>query len=386
MVDLNKKLMPLALGTFGLGMSEFVMMGILPEIASAMEVSIPTAGHFISIYAIGVIFGSVLMVFISKNQPLRNLLLGLMAVYTVGNVLTAIATTYDIMNLARFIAGIPHGSFFGIGVLATKQMAKKGHDGRDVAFMVAGMTVANLVGIPLATFFSHITSWRVIYLIVGLLGLLNLLAIVKWLPQFAPMPYTNFKGQFKFLKSLTPWLLLAAITMGNTSLFCELSYINPLLINASGFNPEAISILMFISGLGMYFGNLYAGKLSDKYTPAIVSEYTQLASFNALILLFFFAKVQVFAVILIFFCSFCLFALSAPQQILIVQVSKGGEVLGASLAPLAFTLGNAVGAVVGGLPIEAGLGYEFSPLSGAGFAFVGFLLLRTFRKRVTAMR
>ena len=380
MIIINKNLLPLALGTFGLGMSEFVMMGILPDIANSMNVLIPIAGHFISIYAIGVIFGAISMVFLSKNQPLKNLLLGLIAVYTLGNLLTSVATNYDIMNIARFIAGIPHGSFFGISVVAIKQMAEKGHDGHDVAFMVAGMTIANLVGIPLATFLSHIFSWRIIYLFVGILGLIIFIAIIKWLPKFEPMSYTDFRGQFKFLKSLAPWLLLLAITMGNGALFCELSYINPLLTEVSKFPYKYISILMFVSGLGMYLGNLCAGKLSDKYTPAKVSEYTQLTSFIALLLFFFFAKIQMVAVILVFVCSFCLFALSAPQQILIVEVSKGGEVLGSSLAPLAFTLGNAIGAVAGGLPIEYGLDYNFAPLVGSAFAFVGFLLLKYFRK------
>lgn len=381
MININKNLIPLALGTFGLGMAEFVMMGILPDIANSMNVSIPTAGHFISIYAIGVIFGAISMAFLSKNKPLKTLLLGLIAVYTIGNLLTSIAMNYEIMNLARFIAGIPHGSFFGIGVVAIKQMAEKGHDGRDVAFMVAGMTIANLIGIPLATFLSHITSWRIIYFFVGILGIIIFTAIVKLLPQFEPMPYTDFKGQFKFLKSITPWLLLIAITMGNSALFCELSYINPLLTKVSGFAPKYMSILMFVSGLGMYLGNLFAGKLSDKYTPAKVSEFTQLTSFFALLLFFFFAKIPIVAVILVFVCSFCLFALSAPQQILIVEVSKGGEVLGSSLAPLAFTLGNAIGAVAGGLPIEHGLGYEFAPLAGVVFAFIGFILLEIFRRK-----
>lgn len=384
MISLNKKLIPLALGTFGLGMSEFVMMGILPDIANSMNVSIPNAGHFISIYAIGVIFGAISMAFLSKNKPLKHLLLGLIFVYTVGNVLTSFAMNYHVMNFARFIAGIPHGSFFGISVVAIKQMAEKGHDGRDVAFMVAGMTIANLVGIPLATFLSHLTSWRIIYLFVGILGVLIFISIIKWLPSFEPMPYTDFKGQFKFLKSITPWLLLVAITMGNSALFCELSYINPLLTNVSGFAPKYMSALMFVSGLGMYFGNLFAGKLSDKYTPAKVSEWTQFLSFVALILFFFFAKVPVIAIALVFVCSFCLFALSAPQQILIVEVSKGGEVLGSSLAPLAFTLGNAIGAVAGGLPIQHGLGYEYCPLAGVGFALVGFILLEIFRKRINS--
>ncbi len=375
MINVNKNLLPLALGTFGLGMSEFVMMGILPDIANSMKVSIPIAGHFISIYAIGVIFGAISMAFLSKNQPLKNLLLCLIAIYTLGNLLTSIAMNYEIMNIARFISGIPHGTFFGISVVAIKQMATKGHDGRDVSFMVAGMTIANLVGIPIATFLNHITSWRIIYLFIGILGIIIFTAIIKLLPQFEPMPYSNFRGQFKFLKSIDPWLLLIAITMGNSALFCELSYINPILTEVSNFAPKYMSILMFVSGLGMYFGNLCSGKLSDKYTPAKVSKYTQLTSFIVLLLLFYCAQIKIAAIILIFLCSFCLFALSTPQQILVVEVSKGAEVLGSSLAPLAFTMSNAIGAVAGGLPVKYGLTYNFAPLVGTIFALIGFLLL-----------
>lgn len=216
---INKGLISLALGTFGLGMSEFVMMGILTDIADSLRVSIPSAGHFISIYAIGVIFGAVCTAFLSKNQPLKKILLTLIGFYTLGNIVTAFAQDYSIMNAARFISGIPHGSFFGIGIIAVKQMADKGHEGRDAAFMVAGMTVANLIGIPLATFLCNFLSWRIIFLLIGILGIVILIAIFKWLPYFKPMPYTDFKGQFKFLKSITPWILLAAITMGNSGLF-----------------------------------------------------------------------------------------------------------------------------------------------------------------------
>lgn len=382
MINTKKGLISLALGTFGLGMSEFVMMGILPDIAKAMNVSVPTAGHFISIYAIGVIFGAISMAFISKNRSLKDLLLGLIVVYTIGNLMTAFVSNYLLMNIARFISGIPHGSFFGIGIVAVKQMAEQGHENRDAAYMVAGMTLANLVGIPLATFLSHLTSWRIIFLLVGILGILIFISIIKWLPKFKPMPYTDFKGQFKFLKSLTPWLLLGAITMGNSGLFCELSYINPLLTDVAGFPSKYMPVLMFVSGLGMYFGNLFAGKLSDKYTPAKVSQYTQLTATIALVLLFFFAKIPLIAGGLVFTCSFCLFALSAPQQILIVEVSKGGEVLGSSLAPLAFTLGNAIGAIAGGLPVEYGFGYQYVALPGALFTFIGFILLMVFRRKL----
>ena len=375
-----KSLIALALGTFGVGMSEFVIMGILPAVAKSMDVSIPKAGHFISIYAIGVIFGAVCVALFSKRQPLKRILFTLIAVYTVGNLLTVFMTDYLSMNIARFISGIPHGTFFGVGLVAVKQIANPQYLGRSAAFITSGLTIANLLGVPLATFLNNYISWRIIYLSIGLLGFLILYALIKWLPPLEPMPYTNFKGQFQFLKKLHPWLLFGAIFMGNSGFFCELSYINPLLIHVSGFSPNHVPMLMLLSGLGMFFGNYFSGKMTDKYSPINVSEYMQLTASVLLLLFFFFAHLPVVTTILVFACSFCLLSLSAPQQILVLENARGGELLGSSLAPLAFTLGNAIGAFAGGIPVEYfHVGYEYINLPGIFFCFLGFLLLFIFK-------
>lgn len=374
-------LLPLALGTFGLGMTEYVMMGILPDVAKTMQVSIPVAGHFISAYALGVVVGSILLVIWGRNKPLKQVLLVLASIFTVANLLSAFADNYYIYCLLRFIAGFPHGAFFGVGAIVAQKLADKGKVNQAIAVMVSGMTVANLAGIPAGTYLSHNFSWRITFILIGLFGFLVLYSIKKLIPQIAPLPDTGFRGQFKIFKSLAPWLLILAVTMGNGGIFCWYSYINPLLVNLSGIKPVFVSSLMILAGGGMVLGNFLGGKLSDKFKPSIVAACTQLLSCISLCLIFFLGSNPFISVALMCVCTGCLFAVSAPQQLLLIKYSKGGEILGASSSQISFNLGNAIGAFVGGLPLAHGLGYQYVAVPGAMFAFVGFCVLFYFYKR-----
>ena len=374
-------LLPLALGTFGLGMTEFVMMGILPDIAKSMSISIPAAGNFISMYALGVVFGSILLVIFGRTRPLKQLLIILVSVFTAANLISAFAVNYHIFCALRFIAGLPHGAFFGVGAIAAGKLSDAGRKNQAVATMVSGMTIANLFGIPLGTFISHNFSLRITLLIIGLFGFSVLYSVLKFVPYLKPLPDTGFRGQFKFFKSLAPWLLILAVIMGNGGIFCMYSYINPLLVNASGILPKSVSFVMVLAGAGMCAGNMLGGKFSDKFSPAIVAAVTQLIACVSLLLMFFFAENPFVAIILMCVCTACLFAVSAPQQVLLIENAKGGEILGASCSQISFNLGNAAGAFVGGIPVAHGLGYEYTALSGVLFAFVGFSLLFYFFKR-----
>ena len=381
MIDRTLKgLISLAFGTFGLGMAEFSMMGILPDVANSLKITIPTAGHCISAYAIGVAVGAIFLVFAARRKPLKNILLALVAIHIIGNLLTSIAPNYYAMLLTRFISGLPHGGFFGIGSIVAGKLAQEGKGSQAVATMVAGMTIANLLGVPFGTYVSHNISWRVLFLLIGIFGVFVYMFICKWIPRFDPMPDNGLRKQFHFLKYKAPWLIIFAIMLGNGGVFCWFSYINPVLVNVSGFNPKIISLIMILSGAGMCFGNILGGKLSDKYTPAKVACCTQLTICLALFLTFFIASNPIFAIILMFTCTSCLFALSAPQQVLIIQYSPGGEILGAASAQVAFNLGNALGAFMGGLPVTYGLGYQFTTIPGIVLAFGGFLLLLHFTK------
>jgi DHA1 family arabinose polymer transporter-like MFS transporter len=372
---LKKGLAALAFGTLGLGMSEYVMMGILPDIASSLGTSIPQAGRLISAYALGVCFGAPLTVLAARKQPLKRILLALGALFLGGNLLSALAPAYQVLMLARFIAGLPHGAYFGVGSLAAGRLAEPGKEASAVAAMVSGMTIANLVGVPLGTFVSHVLSWRGSYGIVCLWALVLLVSLFRWIPYLEPLPDTGFKGQFRFLAKPGPWLLIAATALGNGGIFCWYSYIGPLMTGVSGFKAGSMTWIMVLAGLGMVAGNAAAGRLSDRFSPGKVAAVTQAAAAAALVLVFFCASLPVLSLMLMLVLSVCLFALSAPEQLLLIENSPGGEMLGAACAQVAFNLGNALGAYTGGLPISAGLGYEYCALPGALGAFLGFLCL-----------
>ena len=187
--------------------------------------------------------------------------------------------------------------------------------------------------------------------------------------------------QFRFLKTGAPWLILGATMLGNGGVFCWYSYINPLLTKVSGFSTESITLLMVLAGFGMVVGNLLGGKLSDKYTPGRVAASTQFILFTALLGIFFVAHINWLTALLMCLCTAGLFAVSSPQQISIIHFAKGGELLGAACIQVAFNLGNAIGAYIGGLPLQAGLGYQYPALIGAPLAFVGFILLTLFYKK-----
>ena len=374
-------LLPLALGTFGLGLTEYVMMGILPDTALAMKVSIPQAGSFISMYALGVVAGAVLLVVIARTKPLKTILLWLMSIFTIANLATAFGGNYHLFCAIRFIAGLPHGAFFGVGAISAGRLCEHGKENQAVATMIAGMTVANLLGIPFGTFISHNLSWRLTFLLIGLFGFVIVYSIIKLIPYLKPLPDNGFRGQFNFLKSIGPWLLIVAVVMGNGGIFCWYSYINPLLVKVSGIMPKYVSIVMVLAGAGMCIGNFLGGKLSDKFSPALVAGMTQLTACIALLLIFFFASNPIASIILMCVCTGCLFAVSAPQQVLLIENARGGEMLGASFSQISFNLGNAIGAFVGALPVKYGLGYQYTAIPGAFFAFIGFVMLFYFYRK-----
>ena len=365
----------MALGTLGLGMSEFVMMGILPDVAWDLDISIPVAGHFISAYAIGVCVGAPLLVLVARKRPLKHILLALVAIFALGNLLSCMAPNYHALLATRFLSGLPHGAYFGVGSIVASKMAAEGKSSAAVAMMIAGMTVANLAGVPLGTYISQTISWRTTFLLISCLDALILYFVWCWVPYFDPLPDTGFKGQFRFLRSAAPWLLILATMLGNGGLFCWYSYISPLMTSVSRFAPDKMTDIMVLAGMGMCIGNILSGRLSDIYSPARVATTVQLLMGFSLLLIFLLAQHAVLSVILMTICTAGLFALSAPQQILLLRNSKGGEMLGAASVQVAFNLGNALGAYSGGLPIEAGLGYRYPALVGVGFCFIGFFML-----------
>ena len=378
---MKKSLIALAFGTLGLGIAEFVMMGILPDVAKDLGISIPVAGHFISAYALGVCVGAPVLI-LARKHPLKHILLALVTLMMVGNTCAALAPNYWVLLLARFISGLPHGAYFGVASIVAEKLADKGKGSEAVSIMIAGMTIANLFGVPLGTPLSNSISWRVTFLLVGCWGVIILYYIWRWVPHVEGLKDTGFKGQFRFLKTPAPWLILGATALGNGGVFCWYSYINPLLTEVSGFTAESITALMVLAGFGMVVGNLVSGRLSDRYTPGKVGTTVQAMICIVLLLIFFLSPYPWLSALLMCLCTAGLFAVSSPEQVLIIRVAKGGEMLGAACVQVAFNLGNAIGAYVGGLAISGG--YRYPALAGVPFAMVGFILFLTFYKKYQA--
>lgn len=265
---MKKSLVVLAFGTLGLGIAEFGMMSILSAAAEGLGISIAKAGHLISAYALGVCFGAVALVFLSRGKPLKTLLIALMAVMCAGNLLAVFAPNYELMMMARFISGLPHGGYFGVAGIAAKKLAARGKEVEAVSVMISGMTVANLLGIPMASYLTHIMSWHMLFAVVAAWGLFTIYAIREWVPDIAPLPATNFRAQFAFLQKPQPWLLLATIMLGNGGLFCWYSYINPIMVETAGFPFYYMAGIMMLAGLGMVLGNFVSGRLSLR-VPAV---------------------------------------------------------------------------------------------------------------------
>ena len=216
---MKKSLIALAFGTLGLGIAEFVMMGILPDVAKNLHISIATAGHLISAYALGVCVGAPMLI-LARKFPLKRILMGLVAIVMIGNICASLAPNYWVMLVARFISGLPHGAYFGVASIVAEKLADKGKGSEAVSIMIAGMTIANLFGVPLGTSLSASISWRLTFLLVGAWSVIIMYYIWRWVPQVENLPDAGLKGQFRFLKSPAPWLLLGATMLGNGGVFC----------------------------------------------------------------------------------------------------------------------------------------------------------------------
>lgn len=376
---MKKSLVALAFGTLALGIAEFVMMGILPDVAQSLGVSIPEAGHLISAYAIGVCCGAPLLVVVHK-YPLKSILLVLACIILLGSTLAALSVNYWMLLAARFISGLPHGAYFGVASIVAVRLADERHKTGAVSIMVAGMTVANLFGVPLATGLSASVSWRFPFLLVVFVSLIVLYYVWKWVPSVGALPDNGFRHQFAFLKNDAPWLILAATMFANGGIFCWYSYISPLLIEG-GFAADALPALMIAAGFGMVAGNLISGRLCDRHRPGHVVAVTQCIAIASLLAVFWLADYGWVSAALMVVCTGCLFAVSSPQQFLILKHAPGGELLGGASIQVAFNMGNALGAFCGGLPIAAGLPPRYAALVGVPFLLCGLIACVIFSRK-----
>lgn len=376
-------LLTLTVGGLSIGMTEFMMMGVLPDVAKTLSVSIPVAGHLISAYALGVVVGAPLMaVFASKYSP-KKMLIGLMLLFAIFNALFALAPTYHLLLVARFFAGLPHGAFFGIGAVVASRLAVPGKEARSVSIMFAGLTLANIIGVPLGTYIGHNLSWRLSFFIVAFVALLAAGSIKKWMPIVPNASDKTFAESIKIFATPEPWLIIAICAIGTGGLFAWISYIAPLMTEVAVFQANTLTIIMIIAGLGMAAGNFLGGRLADKYSHLKTTGFLLVAMSISLVLVSLLSQYKVMAIILTFVTGALAFALASPMQMLMIKAAKGSEMLASSAMQASFNIGNAIGAFLGGLPIAAGFAYTSSEYVGAGLALGGLVFCLLLSRRIT---
>lgn len=372
---MKKTIFSLALGTFGLGMAEFGVMGVLTELAKDTGISIPSAGNMISFYAFGVVIGAPIVALFSSRFSLKSTLLFLVAMCVIGNAIFSLSHSYVGLATGRLISGFPHGAIFGVGAIILSKIAPPGKVTVAVAGMIAGMTVANLVGVPLGTWLGHEYSWRYTFFLIAAFDVLVILSVLVWVPTLHDKSEIKLTAQFHFLKKPEPWLIFAATMFGNAGVFAWFSFVKPFMVNVSGFSEGMMTVIMMLMGLGMVLGNLLSGKLSGRFSPLRIAATTDMVIVASLLLLFAFGELKTASLLMGFVCCAGLFALSAPLQILLLQNAKGGEMLGAAGGQMAFNLGSAVGAYFGGMMITLGFSWSYVTLPAALLSFAAMTSL-----------
>lgn len=371
---MNKALLSLAIGGFGIGLTEFVIMGILPDVAQAFNISIPVAGHFISAYALGVVVGAPILTGFGSKWPANKVLLVLMLWFTVFNTLSAFATGYNSFMVLRFLSGLPHGAFFGIGAVVAGKLSKQGKEAQGIAIMFSGLTLANLLGVPLGTYLGKNFDWSISFLMVGAVGIMAVLAVKFWMPLLNKSSETNFLSEFKIFKRLELWLIILLTTIGTGGFFAWYSYISPLITDVAGHSENMVSYAMVLAGLGMVIGNFIGAKLTEKFSPLNTVTIVLVLMVICLSLNTYLASDKIMVLVMTFIIGMVSFSISTPIQILIIRASKGSETLGSSLNQSAFNIGNASGAYFAGLPIAMGYGYTSADWVGAAMAGSGILI------------
>ncbi len=365
-----RALLALAIGAFGIGTTEFVVMGMLPEIADEFGVSVSAVGLLISAYAVGVVVGAPTLTALGVRFTPRQTLVGLMVVFVIGNALSALAPTYATLAVARVVTALAHGSFFGVGAVAARRLVPPDRATRAISLMISGLTTANVVGVPLGTFVAQQTSWRLVFGGIAVIGLVTIAGLLAWLPRDAGEP-GNLRTELAAFRRGQVWLVLGLTVVGFSALFAVYSYVSPILTELSGIPVEWVTPVLALFGVGTTVGTLAGGRLGDRYgfssvTVGLLATAVVLVAFALL------ARSPVAAVVLLVLFGMLAFALG---PVVLNGVIEAARVPGGSLVSAAnqgaFNLANALGAALGAGVLSAGLGYTAPIWVGAALALVG---------------
>jgi len=364
----------LATGGFTIGTTEFVTMGLLPQVARGVDVSIPQAGHLISAYALGVVVGAPVLAFLGARWPRRGLLVALMAAYALFNALSAAASTYHLLMVARFLDGLPHGAYFGVASLVAANLAAPGRKGRAVALVMLGLSVANVVGVPAATWLGQHVGWRSAFVSVAVLAVLTAALVLAYVPASVAEPTADGRSELRAFSSLQVWLTLLAGAIGFGGMFAVYSYIAPTLTEVGGLPESAVPVFLLAFGLGMVVGTWLAGELADW---SVFRSLLGSALGSAVLMLLFWlaAPHGWWALPVVFLITTLSSVLVVNLQLRLMDVAGEAQTLGAAMNHASLNVANALGAWLGGIVIAAGHGYRAPALVGAGLSVAGIAVL-----------
>lgn len=379
-------LLALAVGAFGIGTNEFVIMGLLPNVAGDLGVSIPTAGGLISGYALGVVIGAPLLTIAATRLPRKTALLLFMGWFVLGNVLSALAPTYGLLFAARVFAGLPHGAYFGAGALVAASLVDPGRRARAISRMFLGLTIANIVGVPAATLLGQHFGWRSAFWVVAAIGVLAAGSILAAVPGQDTRPAgSRLRAEFAAFANPQVWLSMAICVFGFAGVFASFSYVTPMMVGLAGFPPAAVTFLLALFGVGMTVGNLLGARFTDRDHGATL--YAGLVALAVVLVVFVVtAHSAVGAAITLFLLGVAGFTFATPLQVRLMEQAPHAPTLVSAALQSAFNLANSLGAYVGGAVIAAGLGYTSPNWVGALLACVGLAVALTASRLVRVRR
>lgn len=367
-------LFALAMGGFAIGTTEFVSMGLLPQLAAGVGVSIPTAGHVISAYAVGVVVGAPVIAVFGAKLPRRELLVGLMMVFLLGNAASALATGFASLTLARFFAGLPHGAYFGVASLVAAGLVRPERRGRAVSRVMLGLAMANVAGVPAATWLGQHAGWRSAYWLVTVLAALAAVLVLWLVPYVAADREATGRNELKAFRDPQVLLTLLAGAIGFGGMFAMYSYIAPTVTDVAGLGEGLVPVYLLVFGIGMVFGTPLGGRLADwSIFRALLAS--SLAMALALVMFTWTAQFFVLGLLTAFTLSVVSSVLVTNLQMRLMQVAGSAQTIGAAMNHASLNIANALGAWLGGLVVAAGYGYTSPSWVGAGLSVAGFLVL-----------
>ncbi|AXG77507.1 MFS transporter [Streptomyces paludis] len=369
-------LLALAVSAFGIGTTEFVMMGLLPNVADDLGTSVPTAGYLVSAYAIGVVIGAPLLTAVGSRVPRKRMLLLLMVLFVVGNLASALAPDFGWLLAGRVLAGLPHGAFFGVGAVVAARLVAEGRQARAVATMFLGLTVANIIGVPAATLLGQHLGWRATFLVVTVIGLVALAALARLVPYVPVEAHQSVGRELRALKDRQVLLGLATAVLGFGGVFAVYSYLASMTTEVMGFGESSVTLVLALFGIGMTLGALAAGPLTDRaLRPTLYGSLGTLAV--VLVAFRFTVHIQWAALVTVVILGAVGFMTTTPLQMLVMSKAKDAPTLASASNHSAFNLANAGGAWAGGAAIAAGWGWMSPTLVGAVLAAVGLAIAVT---------